>query len=331
MEALFADPHPVDAAVVDDLENRFRATGTTRNDDPSAARFRIARERLRDKLRRQGAHEASEEARRSSEKESEAGRARAAAKAASDEQDAKRREERAKREEEKKAARREAADALEAFAKEMEEIMARADFKGAEKRLRELKERGAAATAFLGKGAEYSDVIGRFLAASGKLRETLDWNHWAHKRHKEEMDQAREANIAAKTALCEAVEKLGDLADDGARHARILELQGQWKATGHVPREQGDALWARFRAPIDAYFAGRRERSAAELEDHEGVRIREDICTEAESLRSLDRREAAEKVRTLQAEWRAAPAVPVQIERKLWARFRKACDGVFGP
>src|SRR5690606_11815261 len=144
------------------------------------------------------------------------------------------------------------------------------------------------------------------------------------------MDRAREANIAAKTALCEAVEKLDELADDEARHARILELQAQWKATGFVPREQGDALWARFRKPTDAYFEARRESAEAALADDEGVGIREDICTEAESLGTLDRRDVAEKVRTLQAEWRAAPAVPVHVERRLWARFRKACDRAFG-
>jgi hypothetical protein len=335
LEGLFANPNPADASAVEELETRFRAPGPADKDDPSVERFRIARERLRDKLRRQHAHVDAAEAKK--RHEAEDGRARAdeknqvAAKAAAEEQDAKRREERARRDEERKAARLEAAAALEAFAAEMEGIVDRADFKGAEKRLRELRERGDAAAAFLGRGAEHADIIGRFHAAAGRLRETLDWNQWAHKKHKEEMDQAREANIAAKTSLCDAAEKLGELPDDDARYTRILELQTQWKATGFVPREQGDALWARFRAPIDAYFAGRRERSAAALEDDEGVSIREDICTEAEGLATLDRRDAAEKVRTLQAEWHAAPPVPRHIEQKLWARFRKACDKAFAP
>lgn len=338
MEALFANPGPLAASDVEELESRFSAAGTLEADaeDPWVERFRIARSRLRDRLRRQEAKAEAAESRKRHEAEHEQARAEAKkqhdARAAAAAEEARRREERARREAERKARQAEALAELEAVSAELEDIVERADYKGAEKRLRELREKGNAAVAALGKAANDeagSRAVGRFQAAAGRLRETLDWNQWAHKKHKDELDRAREANIAAKTALCEEAEKLDALPDDEASHARILELQARWKATGYVPREIGDALWARFRKPIDAYFAARRERAAQALENDEGVSIREDICTEAESLGTLDRRDAAEKVRALQAEWRAAPPVPAHVERKLWARFRKACDKAF--
>ncbi len=156
----------------------------------------------------------------------------------------------------------------------------------------------------------------------------------ARRAHYEQLDAERPLNLEKKLALCEMVESLDTLETDDEKYQRILEAQAQWKAIGPVPREQEEEIWERFRKPIDAYFDGRRERGAADREAREeGIRIKEDICTEAESLPvDGDRREVVDKIRTLQAQWKAAPAAPRAVERELWQRFRAACDAFFeGP
>lgn len=146
----------------------------------------------------------------------------------------------------------------------------------------------------------------------------------------EQLDAERPANLEKKTALCERMEKLDELPDDRARYEAILDAQAQWKETGSVPREQEDALWERFRKPIDAYFEAHRERSAAEraLRDA-GAKTKEALCAEAEALKdSTDRRTAA-AFKDLQARWKDSPPAPRHLDRALWTRFRAACDAYF--
>ncbi len=146
----------------------------------------------------------------------------------------------------------------------------------------------------------------------------------------EQLDAERPVNLARKTALCERVEKLDELPDDRARYEAILDAQAQWKEIGPVPREQEDALWERFRQPIDAYFEAHRERTAEERALREaGAKAKEALCVEAEALKdSTDRRTAA-AFKDLQARWKDSPPAPRHLDRALWTRFRAACDAYF--
>lgn len=146
----------------------------------------------------------------------------------------------------------------------------------------------------------------------------------------EQLDAERPVNLEQKTALCERMEKLDELPDDRARYEAILDAQAQWKEIGPVPREQEDALWERFRKPIDAYFEAHRERTAEERALREaGAKAKEALCAEAEALKdSTDRRTAA-VFRDLQARWKNSPPAPRHLDRALWTRFRAACDAYF--
>lgn len=152
----------------------------------------------------------------------------------------------------------------------------------------------------------------------------------ARKAHFAARDAEKPANLEKKLELCAAAEALGTLPDDAARAARVSELQAAWKATGPVPRDREEEVWTRFRAPIDAFHAEQKARLAKVVAQRDaGLGIREDICMEAERLGGLDRQEAAEKVKALQAKWKTAPPIPRYQEQLLWARFRMACDTFF--
>jgi hypothetical protein len=153
----------------------------------------------------------------------------------------------------------------------------------------------------------------------------------ARRAHFDALDAERPLNMEKKVALCERVESLGDLASDRERYEAILDAQAQWKEIGPVPREHEDALWDRFRAPLDAYFAAHRERSAAEraLRD-QGAKEKEALCAEAESLKdSTEWKATIEAIKGLQARWKASPPAPRHLDQALWQRFRGACDAFF--
>jgi len=147
----------------------------------------------------------------------------------------------------------------------------------------------------------------------------------------DQLDQERPLNLEKKLALCELVEKLDELETDQARYERILEAQAQWKEIGPVPREQEDALWERFRKPLDAYFQQHRAKTEAErAQREEGARIKRELCAEAEALKdSTEWKSTIEKVKDLQARWKASPPAPRAADQELWQRFRAACDAFF--
>ncbi len=153
----------------------------------------------------------------------------------------------------------------------------------------------------------------------------------ARKAHLDQLDAERPQNQARKEELCAAVESLDALATDQERFDRIKEAQAAWKEIGPVPREVEDALWERFRKPIDAYFEGRKGRLDEERKSREGnAQAKEDICIEAESLKdSTEWKATIEKIKALQERWKATGPAPREVDQALWRRFRAACDVFF--
>ncbi|MCD6024245.1 MAG: hypothetical protein K0Q91_1161 [Fibrobacteria bacterium] len=147
----------------------------------------------------------------------------------------------------------------------------------------------------------------------------------------DQLDQERPLNLEKKTALCELVENLDALETDKERYERILDAQAQWKEIGPVPREVEDSLWERFRKPLDAYFQNHRARLEAERgQREEGARVKRELCAEAEALRdSTEWKSTIEKIKDLQARWKASPPAPRAADQELWQRFRAACDAFF--
>ncbi|HKP94710.1 MAG TPA: DUF349 domain-containing protein [Fibrobacteria bacterium] len=148
----------------------------------------------------------------------------------------------------------------------------------------------------------------------------------------EKLEQEKPANLARKEELILAVESLDALATDQERFDRIKEAQAAWKEVGPAgTRDADDALWERFRKPIDAYFEGRKSRMGEErLAREENAKAKEDICVEAESLiGSTEWKATIDKIKTLQERWKATGPAPRESDRELWKRFRAACDAFF--
>lgn len=150
-----------------------------------------------------------------------------------------------------------------------------------------------------------------------ELRDLDEWQRWA--------------NAGVQEELCRRLEALVQL-DDLALAARELrEAQARWKEVATAPREQSQALWARFKAASEAvrarcevYFAGRAEEQTGNQARKQA------LCEQAEALSpSTDWIRTAEAIQKLQAEWKTIGPAPRNVEKVLWERFHAACDAFF--
>jgi len=150
-----------------------------------------------------------------------------------------------------------------------------------------------------------------------ELRDMDEWQRWA--------------NAGVQEELCQRVEKLMQV-DDLAEAARQLrEAQAQWKQVAAAPRDQAQALWARFKVATDAVRARCDVYFASLAEEQASNRARkESLCERVEALStSTDWIRTAEAIKALQAEWKTVGAAPRAQEKSLWERFHAACDGFF--
>jgi hypothetical protein len=155
------------------------------------------------------------------------------------------------------------------------------------------------------------------VARAQELREADDWQRWANAGVQEQ--------LIAKT---EALAALEDPAD-AARQMRQLQIEWQKVAAG--PREQGQALWRRFKAAQDAVRA-RTDSWFTEQARVRGEHLEKklSLCAKAEALAdSTDWIATAEAIKALQAEWKTVGPGPRKEEQSAWERFRAACDRFF--
>ena len=149
--------------------------------------------------------------------------------------------------------------------------------------------------------------------------------------------KAREAeNEAGKTAICERIEAL-DFSSLKSFNAwdkmteTIKEAQADWKKFGYASRKMNNALFNRFRATCDtffalkaAYFKSVKEELAANLAKKTA------LVERAEALKdSTDWKKTTDELVALQKEWKTVGAVAKKHSDAIWQRFQSACDHFF--
>jgi hypothetical protein len=149
------------------------------------------------------------------------------------------------------------------------------------------------------------------------------------------MDEQRKVASGKKEKLVKEAEALAESKDWGPAATRFKDLMVQWKAAGPAAKGAEDALWARFRAAQDGFFARRSEVFAERDKEYEGnQQVKEKLLAEAEALDpSGDVDEATRKLREIQERWEAAGKVPREamgsLEKRMEAvekRFREVSD-----
>lgn len=223
---------------------------------------------------------------------------------------------------EKEAARAAAIDRKRVLAEEAEQIAETStQWKSAGDRLRTILEEWKT---IKGVDRKTDDELWKRFS---KARESFNRRRGSHFA---ELDKQRAAAKVRKEELIAEAESLADSDDWGTTATRYKQLMVEWKAAGKAPRDSDDALWHRFRAAQDAFFA---KRSAAfnerDAEFAENAKLKEDLLTEAEKIDPKQNLEAAKaQLRKLQERWDDIGKVPRERIRELDGRLKVVQDKV---
>ncbi len=175
------------------------------------------------------------------------------------------------------------------------------------------------------------------LTGAGRLREAdrrVEATQWRRVvAAREEFGRRRGAHFAAleqergiarkrKEALVRTAEELAESTDWAPTADRLKGLMTEWKAAGRAAKPADDALWQRFRAASDAFFA-RRSALHAERDSalRDNVAVKEALVAEAEALDPADLTATQGRLRDIQDRWEAAGEVPREalagLERRM--------------
>ncbi len=126
------------------------------------------------------------------------------------------------------------------------------------------------------------------------------------KEHFKAQDAERKVNLEKKTTLCERAEELARSSEWVETAEKLKALQAEWKSLGPVPRSKSDAIWERFRAACDLFFA--RRKSHLDEGRGENLAQKRALCDALEA--ALDHRGDASTAESLAA-----------LTLKTWERF----------
>ncbi len=180
------------------------------------------------------------------------------------------------------------------------------------------------------------DLWTRFRAAGdaffGKHRADIDARH-----------QEFTANLAQKEALCLAAENLAKdcealaageearVRTEGERLREVKDIQAKWKLIGHVPRDQVEAIWSRFRTACDRVYATLKSHlDALEKERQDNLAKKQALITEAEEILAHENaRWFKDEIKELQRKWREIGHVPREQMDVVGGRFKELCDRIY--
>ena len=117
---------------------------------------------------------------------------------------------------------------------------------------------------------------------------------------------------AAKQELVKEAEALATSTDWGPTAGAFKRLMDRWRQAGRASRADDDALWERFKAAQDSFFAAKDAVAAREDEQFRtNLAVKEGLLKEAEAILPVTDLDAAKAaLRAVQERWDAAGKVP---------------------
>ncbi|HEX5114038.1 MAG TPA: DUF349 domain-containing protein [Pseudonocardiaceae bacterium] len=194
----------------------------------------------------------------------------------------------------------------------------------------------AEATQWKVAGDRLREILDEWKAIKGVDRKTDEqlWKRFAKARdtfnrrrgsHFAELDRTRAAAKVRKQELVDEAEGLIESDDWTTTANRYKQLMVEWKAAGRAPKDADDALWQRFRAAQDAFFA--RRSAVFDERDAEFVanaQRKEELLAEADAIDpqagGLEAARAA--LHRIQDQWDQVGKVPRERVRELEGKLR---------
>ncbi len=145
-----------------------------------------------------------------------------------------------------------------------------------------------------------------------------------------QLEEEREEVRARKEKLISEAEALASGTDWGATASAYRELMRSWKESGRADRTAEDALWDRFKAAQDGFFAARAEAmSAKDAHLREHAVVKEQLLAEAGKLLPVtDGRSARSALRGIQERWEQAGPAPRDAQERLEGGLRRVEEAV---
>ena len=137
------------------------------------------------------------------------------------------------------------------------------------------------------------------------------------------------ANLEKKIALCEAAEALKTSTDWKKTTDQFISLQKQWKEIGPVPRKKSEALWKRFRAACDEFFAERDKHAKPENDFYGNLKAKLAVIEEIKAYELKGDASDQEAMRQFQARWQAIGFVPFKEKDKVAQAYKEALAAKF--
>ncbi|HVV22370.1 MAG TPA: DUF349 domain-containing protein [Pseudonocardiaceae bacterium] len=200
----------------------------------------------------------------------------------------------------------------------------------------EAEQIAAEATQWKVAGDRLREILDEWKAIKGVDRKTDEqlWKRFAKARdtfnrrrgsHFADLDRTRAAARTRKQELVDEAESLVESTDWGPTASRYKQLMVEWKAAGRAPKDADDALWQRFRAAQDSFFA--RRSAVFDERDAEFVanaKRKEELLAEADSIDpSASGLEAARAaLHRIQDQWDQVGKVPRERVRELEGKLR---------
>ncbi|GHV15790.1 hypothetical protein FACS1894169_08250 [Bacteroidia bacterium] len=154
--------------------------------------------------------------------------------------------------------------------------------------------------------------------------------------HFESLKGKEDDNLIAKTSICETLKaidysQLTSFKDWDGKSKEVIELQSKWKTIGFVPKKVNNQIFEEFRALCDTFFEKKSEFFKG-VRDEMDVNLNKKraLCEQAKELKdNTDWKSTADKLISIQKEWKTIGSVPRKYSDAIWKEFVSACDYFF--
>ncbi|MCF8275677.1 MAG: DUF349 domain-containing protein [Flavobacteriales bacterium] len=145
-----------------------------------------------------------------------------------------------------------------------------------------------------------------------------------------------ETNLDAKKAMVVRVLEMAETDSNSISKwnkltEEVNKLREDWKLIGQVERKHHHAVWEEFKEALDKFFEKKKGLLGEAREGFkENKEAKEKLIARAEQLKdSTEWREAGDKFKRLQNDWKRVGSAGPRDENKLWSKFRGVCDEFF--
>ncbi len=173
-----------------------------------------------------------------------------------------------------------------------------------------------------------------FKGDGSKERFSLAYKSIKQKKEDARLRQEAEkvANLKQKEAILEEIKKLNDGEETAGSLNRLKELQSDWKKIKHVPKENADELWERYRVLVEIFYD--RLSINNELKDLDRSKNLDAKIELIAQVSNLTKDETSIKkilinVKKLQEDWRNIGPVAKEASDDIWNRFKAEVDKVY--